>query len=136
MSVNISFMYLGGFPDGSEVSNLPASVGDVGLIPQRRKWQPTLVFLPGKSHQQRSLGSQRVRHDLASKQQQCWMHVYLQLLSLLVGFIPLSIFLCLMLQSVLKSVLYKYFYPGFLLISIRVKYHFPSVYFQIYVSLL
>ena len=33
MSVNICFMYLDGFPDGSEVRNLPASVGDVGLIP-------------------------------------------------------------------------------------------------------
>ena len=27
----------------------------VGEIPWRRKWQPTLVFLPGKSHRQRSL---------------------------------------------------------------------------------
>ena len=27
----------------------------VGRIPWRRKWQPTLVFLPGKSHGQRSL---------------------------------------------------------------------------------
>ena len=27
----------------------------VGKIPWRRKWQPTLVFLPGKSHEQRSL---------------------------------------------------------------------------------
>ena len=113
---NICFMYLGGFPGGSEVRNLPVSVGDVGLIPWRRKWQPTSVFLPGKSHGQRSLGSQRVRHDLASRQQQCWMNVYLQLLSLLVGFIPLSscsIFLCLMLQSILKSVLYKYCYLAF-----------------------
>ena len=33
MSVNIFFIYLGVFPDGSEVRNLPASVGDVGLIP-------------------------------------------------------------------------------------------------------
>ena len=31
-------------------------------IPWRRKWQPTPVFLPGKSHGQKSLaGSQRVR---------------------------------------------------------------------------
>ena len=31
----------------------------VGKIPWRRKWQPTLVFLPGESHGQRSLvGSQ------------------------------------------------------------------------------
>ena len=27
----------------------------VGKIPWRRKWQPALVFLPGKSHGQRSL---------------------------------------------------------------------------------
>ena len=27
----------------------------VGKIPWRRKWQPTLVFLPGKSYGQRSL---------------------------------------------------------------------------------
>ena len=37
-------------------------------IPWRRAWQPTLVFLPGDSHGQKSLagyslGSQRVRHD-------------------------------------------------------------------------
>ena len=29
----------------------------VGKIPWRRKWQPTPVLLPGKSHEQRSLGS-------------------------------------------------------------------------------
>ena len=28
----------------------------VGKIPRRRKWQPTPVFLPGKSHGQKSLG--------------------------------------------------------------------------------
>ena len=42
----------------------------VGKIPLRRKWQPTPVFLPGKSHGQRSLasstGSQRVGHDWAA----------------------------------------------------------------------
>ena len=27
----------------------------VGKIPWRRTWQPTLVFLPGKSHAQRNL---------------------------------------------------------------------------------
>ena len=46
------------------VKNLPANAGaarDVGLIPGsgqipwRRKRQPTPVFLPGKSHAQRSL---------------------------------------------------------------------------------
>ena len=29
----------------------------IGTIPWRRKWQPTTVFLPGKSHGQRSLAS-------------------------------------------------------------------------------
>ena len=48
----------------------------VRRIPWRRKWQPTLVFLPGKSHRQRNLvgytvhGVQKVRCDLVTKQQQ------------------------------------------------------------------
>ena len=48
----------------------------VRKIPWKRKWQPTPVFLPGKSHGQRGLvgyslwGGRRVRHDLATKQQQ------------------------------------------------------------------
>ena len=43
------------------VKNLPANAGDADLIPVlgrfpwRRKWQPAPVFLPGKSHRQRSL---------------------------------------------------------------------------------
>jgi len=45
------------------VKNLLAKAGDkrcrfdpwVGKIPWRRKWQLTLVFLPGESHEQRSL---------------------------------------------------------------------------------
>ena len=45
---------------GSVVKNLPANAGDrfdlwVRKIIWRRKWQPILVFLPGKSHGQRSL---------------------------------------------------------------------------------
>ena len=52
-----------GFPGGLVVKNqLPnaGDAGDIGLIPGwedpwRRKWQPIPVFLPGKSHQQRSL---------------------------------------------------------------------------------
>ena len=45
-------------------------------IPWRRKWQPSPVFLPGKSHGQRSLavyspwGHKRVKQDLTTKQQQ------------------------------------------------------------------
>ena len=52
-----------GFPGDIVVKNPIVSTeaaGDVGTalvrkIPWRRKWQPTLVFLPGKSHGQRSL---------------------------------------------------------------------------------
>ena len=45
-------------------------------IPWRRKWQSTPVFLPGKSHGQKSLvsyspwGCKRVGYDLVTKQQQ------------------------------------------------------------------
>ena len=54
---------LKGFPGGSVVKNLPANAeaaGDVDIIPGsgspwRRKWQPTPVFLLGKSHGQRNL---------------------------------------------------------------------------------
>ena len=69
------------FPGGSEVKNQPMqemqetraqSLGRedpwIGRIPWRKKWQPTPVFLPGKSHKQRNLGlqstgSQTVGHD-------------------------------------------------------------------------
>ena len=59
------------------VKNLAVNAGNkrcgfspwVGEIPWRRKQQLTPVFLPGKSHGQRSMvsyspwGSKRVRHD-------------------------------------------------------------------------
>ena len=60
------------------VQNLPANAGDTGDMGSilgmgtsrwKRKWQPTPVFLPKKSHGQRSLGglqskgSQRVGYD-------------------------------------------------------------------------
>ena len=66
-------------PGGSVVKNLPASAGDTGLIPKipwKRAQQPTPVFLPGKSHGQRSLlgyspqGCKKIGHDLATKQKQ------------------------------------------------------------------
>ena len=39
------------------VKNPPANIGDLwlGKIPWNRKWQPTPVFLPAKSHGQRTL---------------------------------------------------------------------------------
>ena len=48
----------------------------VGKIPWRRKWQPTPVFLSGKSHGQTSMEGysswdcKRVGHDLVTEQQQ------------------------------------------------------------------
>ena len=52
-----------GFPDGSVVKNPPANTGDVGLIPGsedslEKKWQPTPVLLPGKSHEEEPSGLQ------------------------------------------------------------------------------
>ena len=49
-----------GFPGGLVIDNLPANEGDefdpwVGKIPWRRKWPPTPVFLPERSHGLRSL---------------------------------------------------------------------------------
>ena len=49
-----------GFPGSSDGKESACNVGDpcsiwVGKIPWRRKWQPTPVFLPRKSHGQRSL---------------------------------------------------------------------------------
>ena len=62
------------------VKNLPSKqemqVWSLGWeYPQRSKWQPTPVFLSGKSHGQRSLegynprGCEKARHDLVTKQQ-------------------------------------------------------------------
>ena len=53
-----------GFPGGSAVKNLPANAGDmidlssdpwIQKISWIRKWQHTLIFLPGEFHIQRSL---------------------------------------------------------------------------------
>ena len=73
----IQLCYLWCFPGGSVVKNLLANAGDVGLIPvsgrSSGEGNGTLVFLPEKSHGQRSLagyspwGQQRVGHDLANK---------------------------------------------------------------------
>ena len=76
-----------GFPEGSVIKSPPAKCRRcgfdpwVGKIHWRRKWQPTSVFLPGKSKGQRNLmgyspwGHKRVRYDLATKQQQENFHI-------------------------------------------------------------
>ena len=74
------------------VKNLPAMQRPgfdpwVGKIPWRRKWQPIPIFLPGKSHGQRSLvgyspwGHKRVGHDLTIKQQIPYLNTLPELLN-------------------------------------------------------
>ena len=63
----IGIHYFWGFPGDAAVKNLLANAEDFckrlgfdpwfGKIPWKRKWQPTLVFLSGKFHGQRSLVS-------------------------------------------------------------------------------
>ena len=79
-----SYGKIWGFPGGSVAKNLSASAGDKGSIPGSERspgegnGKPTPVFLPGKSHGQRSQvgyspwGGKRVRHDLTTKQQPQW----------------------------------------------------------------
>ena len=76
----IPLMNSWGFPGGSVVKDLPAmqetQVQSLGWEDPlwRRKWQLTPVFLPGKSHGQRSLagyspwGCKRIGWDLATTQ--------------------------------------------------------------------
>ena len=68
--------FLEGFSGKESVSHCRICVLDpwVGKIPWKKKWQPTPVFLPGKSLGQMSpvgyslWGCKRVRHDLVTKQ--------------------------------------------------------------------
>ena len=54
----------------------------VRKIPQRRQWQPTPVFLPGKSQGQRSLAGynalshKRVGYNSGTKQQYIYVHIH------------------------------------------------------------
>ena len=65
-----------GFPHGSE-GRVCLQCGRaefdpwVGKIPWRRKWQPTAVLLPGKSHEWRSLAAYRaIVHRVTESQTQ------------------------------------------------------------------
>ena len=84
----VLLIFTEGFPGGSMVKNLPASTGDeasisgLGRFPWRRKWQPTSMFLPGKSIGQRRLagyshGVTRVGLDLVTKHTHTLMIYYL-----------------------------------------------------------
>ena len=73
-----------GFPDGSVAKNLSVIAGKcrrtgfdpwVGKISRRRKQQPTLVFLPGESHGQRSLeGYSPQRHRESDRTERLSTH--------------------------------------------------------------
>ena len=57
-----------GLPDGSDGKESAYHAGDPCLIPWRREWLPTPVFLPGEYHGQKSLAGDstwdcRVGHD-------------------------------------------------------------------------
>ena len=79
---NIPSNVTAGFLGGSEVKNPPPNEGDrfnpwVKKISWRREWQPTPVFLPGKSRGQSTLAPwatvhavARAEYDLATKRQQ------------------------------------------------------------------
>ena len=80
MWINSVYNRCTGLPGSSVVKNLPVKqemrVLSLGKeIPWRTKWQPTSVFLPGKSHRQRILQGyspwdcKRVGHGLGTKQQ-------------------------------------------------------------------
>ena len=60
-----------GFSGGSAVKNLPADAGE-GVCSLEKEMATAPVFLPGKSHEQRSLAGHspwgcRVERDLATK---------------------------------------------------------------------
>ena len=82
-SLYFPYQIFANFPGGSVVKNLPTNAGDTdlipGKIPWRRKWQPTLVFLPGKFHTQRSLEgySPRGHKELDMTE---WLHFHFHLL--------------------------------------------------------
>ena len=76
--LHTSIAHMIDFPGGLVAKNSPDNSGDMGSIlwsgkiPWRRKWQATPIFLPGKSHGQRSLeatvqGGSRVKRDLVTK---------------------------------------------------------------------
>ena len=69
-----------GFPGGSTVKNPPCRRHRrhrfhpwVETISWKRKWQSAPVFLPGKCHGQRRLGSPRAMQSMGSQKNQTWL---------------------------------------------------------------
>ena len=102
----------------------------MGKIPWRRAWQPTLVFLPGESHGQRSLAGYspwgRKESDrteaihLASKLRNIWnqdaelssIHILIQIIKFYLLFQQFFLFL--------PSVLVCFYQPPALLLTSRI----------------
>ena len=87
------------------VKNPPANEGDLGVgkIPYRKKGLPTPVFLPGKSHGQRSLASYS---PWGCKESEATEHACTLILCLV---LPLSI--CIFNFSMLKEKSYHWRHP-------------------------
>ena len=70
LTTNDGSNFYTGFPGGSVLKNLPAKAGDAGLIAGledslEKEMATTPVFLPGKSHGQKSLAA--TVHGLAKE---------------------------------------------------------------------
>jgi len=54
-SLGINNCFLSDGKESAYNAGDPGLIPGLGKIPWRRKWQPALIFLPGKSHGQRGL---------------------------------------------------------------------------------
>ena len=119
------FMFLGAPISGAytlmSIISSPYIDPFITIFPWRRKWHPTPIFLPGKSHGQRSLagygpcGHEELEMTEVTKQQVCF---FIFLYSLWVK----AYFLW-----------YEHFDLGILIISICLKYLCPPPHTSIYV---
>ena len=103
------------FPGGAVVKNLPADSGDlrdegsrdtswVRKIPWRCKWQPTLVFLPGIFHGQRSLAFYSPRsHKESDMTKHAWTRFSLDEKEIYSSDLSLEEFFCLLLSHLSAS---------------------------------
>ena len=100
-------------------------------IPWRRKWQPTPVFLPGKSHRQRSLsgcspwGPKRVRQGRATEHASVCVYIYIsffRLFSIIDNYKILNVVPC----ANSRSLLFIYFiYSSMYRLSLNSKFILP-----------
>ena len=84
--VSAFYQHLLGFPSGLVIKNLSVNARRhrrckfypwVRKIPWRRKWQPMPVFLPGKSHGQRSMAGNNLWCHRESDMTEQLTHTYM-----------------------------------------------------------